>query len=87
MLGVFSNSTSDGIDKGLGLTQALRKEGFKFFLGDEDVRFILHLPLVLLPAKQGGIFEEDYGKWHPILTIGLGGGKMVFTLLEKVIAL
>ena len=87
MLGVFSNSAPDGVDKSLGLTQASTKKGLKFFPDDGYISLILHLLLVLLPAKQGDIFEEDGGKWHPILTFAPGNGKMVLTLLEKVIAL
>ena len=87
MLTVFPNSAPNGFDKGLGLTQALIKEDLEFFPGDEDVSLILHLLLVLLSAKQGGIFEKGGGKWHSILTLGPGGGKIVLTLLEEVIAL
>ena len=62
MLEVFPNSTSDDINKDLGLTQALAKEGFEFFLDDGDINLIFHLPLILLPAKQSGIFEKSSGK-------------------------
>ena len=87
MLGVFSNSALDGINKDLRLTQALTKEDLEFFSGDRDVSLILYLPLMLLPVKQDGILEESGGKLHLILTLGPGGGKMVLTLLEEVIAL
>ena len=87
MLGVPPNNAPDGVHKGFRLTQALIKQGFKFLSGDEDFNLIFHLPLVLLPVKQGGILEEGGSKWHPILTFGPGGGKMVLTLLKKVIAL
>ena len=87
MLGVFSNNAPDGVDKSLGLTQVLTKEGFKFFASDGNVCFIPHFPLVLLPAKQGNIFEENCGKWYTISTLGPNGGKMVLTLLEEIIAL
>ena len=87
MLGVFPNSAPDGIDKSLGLTQALTTKGFKFFLGDGDVNLIFHLLLVLLPAKQSYFLKKNGGKWHLIFTFDLSGSKMVFTLLEKLIAL
>ena len=87
MLGVLLNNVSDGIDKGFGLTQALAKEDLESLSGDKDVRLIFNLPLVLLPAKQSGILEKSGSKWHLILTLGLDGGKIVFTLLEEVIAL
>ena len=87
MLGVFLDSNPDSFDKNIRLTQVLAKESLKFFPNDEDVSFILHLPLMLLPVKQDGIFEENSGKWYPILTFSPSGGKMFLTLLEKVIAL
>ena len=40
MLEVLPKSAPDGINKSLGLIQALLKEGFEFFLGDEDVNLI-----------------------------------------------
>ena len=62
MLGVFPNSAPDSVNKDLGLTHALAKEGLEFLLVYSlvyrDLSLILHLPLVLLPAKQGGILEE-----------------------------
>ena len=87
MLKVFSNSASDNIDKILGLIQALAKKGFEYFLGNGNVDLIFLFPLLLLLIKQGGIFEKDGGKWHLILTFGLGSSKMVLTLLKEVIAL
>ena len=87
MLRVLSNIAPDNVNKGLELTQTLTKEGLEFFPGDGDVSLIFYLPLVLLPAKQGGIFEEGSGKWYPILTLDPGGSKIVLTLLEEVIAL
>ena len=62
MLGVFSKSTPDGINKDLELTQVLAKKGLEFFPSDGDVGLILYLLLVLLPAKQGSIFKESSGK-------------------------
>ena len=87
MLGVLLNIAPDSVNKGLELTQALTKKGLEFFLGDGDVSLILYFLLVLLPAIKGSIFKRGGGKWHPILTLGPGGGKMVLTLLEEVIAL
>ena len=85
MMEVLPNNAPSGIDKGLGLTQALAKEGFEFFPGNKNVYFIFHLPLVLQPAKQSDIFEKNTGKYHPILTLGPNGDKIVLTLLEEVI--
>ena len=87
MLRVFSNSASNVINKDLKLTQASAKKGFKFFPDNQDFNLIFYLPLVLLLAKQNGIFEENSGEKDPILTFGPDGGKMIFILLEEVIAL
>ena len=62
MLGILPNSIPDGINKGLRLTQASAKKGFKFLLGDRDITLILYLPLLLLQAKWGGILEKSGGK-------------------------
>ena len=86
MLGVFPNSILDGIDKGLKFTQALVKESLEFFPPNGDLNLIFHLLLLLLPAKQVSIFTESNSKRYPILTFDLTSSKMVFTLLEKVIA-
>ena len=87
MLGVLLNSASDGVYKGLGLIQASRKKGLEFLPDNGDVSLIIHLLLVLLPAKQGGILEESGGKLYSILTFGSDGAKMVLILLEEVIVL
>ena len=87
MLGVFPNSAPDRVNKGLGLTPGSTKEGLEFFPDDKNVSLILHLLLVLLLAKHRAILDDDSSKWQPILTLGPGDGKMVLTLLEKVIAL
>ena len=62
VLGVLFDSTLDSVDKRLGLTQALTKEGFKFFSGNGNVGFIFYFLLVLLLAKQGNILEKNGGK-------------------------
>ena len=87
MLGVLFDNIPNSVNRNLRLTQALIKEGVKFLSSDWNIDFIVHLPLVLLPAKKSGIFEKDGSKWYPILTFGPGGGKMVFTLLKEVIIL
>ena len=84
---VLSNNASDGINKSLELTQALAKKDLKFFLDNGDVDLIFNFPRILLLAKQGNILKEFGGKWHPVLTLGLGDSKMVLTLLEEVITL
>ena len=56
MLGVLLDSAPDGINKSLGLAQALVKEGFESFSADRNISLVLYLTLVLLPLEQGGIF-------------------------------
>ena len=87
MLGIFLNNAPDGIDKSFELIQASAKEGIKFLLSDRDVGLIFHLPIVLLSAKQGVIYEKRDGKWHIILTFGPGSGKRILTLQKEVIAI
>ena len=87
MLEILLNNTPNNVNKGNKLIQALIKKGFELFPSDGNIGFILHLLLMLLPAKQDGIFEETGCKWHTILTFGPNNGKIVFTLLEKVITL
>ena len=85
MLEVFLNSALDTINKGLELSQTLAKKGLKFLLSNENVGLNFYLLQVLLLMKKSSIFEEGVGKWHPILTFSPSGGKIVLTLLEKVI--
>ena len=59
MLGVLPDSAPDGINKSLGLAQALAKEDLESLPADRDVSLVLYLTLVLLPAEQGGILQED----------------------------
>ena len=56
MLGVLLDSAPDGVNKNLGLTQALVKEGLELLLANRDVSLVLYLTLVLLPLERGDIF-------------------------------
>ena len=51
MLGVFPHSASDGVNKSLGLDQALAKKGLESFPADKYVSLVLYLTLVLLPLE------------------------------------
>ena len=59
MLGVLPNNTLDGVDKNLGFAQALAEESLESLPADRDVSLVFYLMMVLLPAKQGGILQED----------------------------
>ena len=59
MLGVLPDSASDGVDKSLGLAQALAKEGLESLPADRDVSLVLYFTLVLLPLEQGGVLQES----------------------------
>ena len=87
MLGVFPDSTPDGINKSLKFAQALAKQGFESLSADEDVNFALYLTPVLLPAEQGGIFQKDSCKQNLVWAHGTGGGKVIFALLEEIVTL
>ena len=58
MLGVLPNNTPNGVNKSLGLAQALAKEGFESLLADGDISLVLYLTLVLLSAEQGGVLQK-----------------------------
>ena len=62
MLGVLLDSTLDGVDKSFGFAQALAKEGLEVFPADRGVSLVFYLTLVLLPAEQGGVFQENSRK-------------------------
>ena len=87
MLEVLSDSAPDGVDKSLGLAQALAKEDFEFFPADRDVSLILYLTLVLLPLEQGGILQESSRKKNSVRAYSTGGGEVIFALLEEIVTL
>ena len=87
MLGVLSNSALDGINKSLGLAQALAKEGLEFLLADRDVSLVLYFTLVLLPLEQGGILQDNSRKRNSVQARSTGGGKVIFALLEEIVTL
>ena len=62
MLRVVLNNALDGVNKSFWFAQTAIKKGLEFLLGDGNIGLILYFPQMLLPAKQGGIFEESGGK-------------------------
>ena len=87
MLGVLSDSASDGVNKSLELAQALAKKGLESFPTDRDVSLVLYLTLILLPSNQGGIFQEGSRKQNSVQAHGTGGGEVIFVLLDKIVIL
>ena len=87
MLGVFPDSAPDGVNKSLGLAQALAKEGLKSLPADRDFSLVLYLTLVLLPSEQGGIFKEGSRKRKSVWARGTGSGKVIFALLKEIVIL
>ena len=87
MLGVFPDSTPDGVDESLGFAQALAKEDFESPPADRNVSLVLYFTLVLLSAEQGNILQEGSRKWNSVQAHGNGGGKVIFALLEEIITL
>ena len=87
MLGVLSDSALDGVDKSLGLAQALVKEGFESLSADRDVSLVFYLTLVLLSSEQGGILQENSRKQNLVWACGTGNGEVIFALLEEIITL
>ena len=62
MLGVLPDGIPDGVDESLGFAQALAKECLESLLADKGISLVLYLTLVLLPAEQGGVFQEGSRK-------------------------
>ena len=87
MLGVLPDNSPDGVDKSLGFAQALMKKSLEFFLANKNVSLVFYLTLVLLPAKQGSILQENTHKRNSIWVFGTGVGKVIFALQEEIIIL
>ena len=62
MLGVLLDGIPDGVNERLGFTQALAKEGLKSLPADSGISLVLYFTLMLLPAEQGGVLQEDSRK-------------------------
>ena len=87
MLGVLPDSAPDGVNESLGLAQALAKEGFESLSADKDVSLVLYLTLVLLPGEQGGVLQKVSRKRDSVRARGTDGSKVIFALLEEIVAL
>ena len=73
------------INEGLGIFKASTKEGLELLPSDGDNAFSLMLPLVLLPTDVDVVPKEGCYKENTVRTLGPGGGKVILTLLTKVI--
>ena len=58
MLGILPDSAPDGVNKNFGFAQALAKKSLESLPADRNIRLVLSLTLVLLPAEKGNIFQE-----------------------------
>ena len=87
MLVVFSDSTPDSVNKSLGFAKTSVKKGLESLPANRDVNSVFYLTLVLLPAEQGGILQESNRKQNSIWACGIGGGKVIFALLEEIVTL
>ena len=85
MLRILLDSAPDGVDKSVGFAQALTKESLKSLPPDKDVTLIFYLMLVLLPAEQVGIFQENSRKQNLVSASGTVGGKVIFALLKEIL--
>ena len=65
----------------------LTKKSLEFVLGDRNSGFAVNLLLMLLPSEQNLVLEKNGGKQYTILSFGINGCKIIFTLLAEVIAL
>ena len=64
----------------------MAKEGLEFLPADRDVSLVLYLILVLLPAEEGGVVQESSRKRNSVQARGTGSSKVIFALLEEIIA-
>ena len=62
MLEIIPDSTLDGVNESLRFTYGLEKKGLESLPADRDVSLVLYFMLVLLPAEQGGFFQESSRK-------------------------
>ena len=62
------------------------KKDFEFFLGNKDWAFSLMLLFVLLSMEVDAVTQEKCCKKNTVGALGSDGGKVIFTLLAKVIA-
>ena len=65
----------------------MTKEGLELLPGDGDCTFSLMLLLVLLSMEVDAVPKEKCCKRDTVGVLGSGGGKVIFTLLAKVIVL
>ena len=87
MLWVLLDSAPDGVDKNLGLAQALAKKGFESLPANRDISLVFYLMRMLLPSEQGGILQEGSRKQNLVWARGTGGGEVIFALLEEIVTL
>ena len=61
------------------------KKGFELFQGDGNYAFSFMLPLILLPTKVDAVTQKRCCKRNAVGALGSSGGKVILTLLAKVI--
>ena len=87
MLGVFSNSAPNGVDKSLGLAKTLAKKGFESLSADKDDNLVLYLTPVLLPLEQGGIVQKHSRKRNSVWAYITRDSEVISALLEEIVTL
>lgn len=87
ILKVYFNIIADIIKQGFRLSQALTQKSLEFLLGDRNVDFIFYFFLILPSLEQSYLFNKNRSKQYFVLVLSFSGGKIIFVLLEKIIAL
>ena len=64
----------------------MTKKDLELFPADRDCAFSLMLPLILLLTEVDAVTPEGYCKENAVVILGPSGGKVILTLLTKVIA-
>ena len=63
----------------------MMKESLELFSGDKDYAFSLILQFILLATEVNAVKQKKCCKRNAVEALGSGGGKIILTLLAKVI--
>ena len=69
----------------LGVFKTMLEKSLKFFLRDKYRGSLTYLSVILFLVIEGPVFQESGSKKDSVMTSGFFSGKMVFTLLTRII--
>lgn len=85
VLGVSFDLDLIAINKNPKISQVLWKNSLELFPGNQDWALSLIFLLTLLPTKVDVVMHEKSCKENVVGPLGSGGGKLILTLLAKII--